>query len=232
MGGICATNNETAIPDDEKSESTGLLGSFGAGGGNTCHRLSTIRNLNNEDDVSFYTPGLATNEIYHSIMSKLGGLSEIEFIKLLEKYNLTYYCFSTAAYVCKGDGILSDKERMFVEKLVKHNKPDISDTELNEILEGKDYTQKVLEEYPLLYDELLPKETTKEEKEHYLKNTKLTFILACVLAATQDGFVDQEYQRTKQVANNLGITQQEVKKLIKIVEAEIHLANLLKDILV
>lgn len=231
MGAVCTT--DSTVPDDQKSESNPLIDSNGAKSGNRgLLRHSTIANMTNEEDLSFYTVGVGIFEIYHSIMSHLGDMSQSEFLKLIEKYNLNYYYFNTVVFVCKGDGTLSDKERSYVERCIKHNKPDVTEKEMKESMEGKDYTNEVLKRYTLLHDELLPKETSKEKKDHFIKNVKLTFLFGCIVSATQDGFVDEEYQRTKKVANDLGITHEEVKKMIKIIEAEIHLANLLKEILV
>ena len=219
MGSYCAQGEPVPSNDDLVSR-------------NLISKDSTFHGIEKKENGEFYVVGSGIHSIFHNIMSRINEQSSLaKLLTLIRKYNVNLYFFSTVAYVCKGDGVLSEEEQSCLTSFAIRNDPDIEDSVIAEIKEGKDYTNECLEAYSKVYNEFLPN-STKEEKERYIHNIKQQLVLGSIITAAQDGLVPKEYDRVKEVAYKLGLTHDDIKEYIAIVKLEIELAKRLKKVLI
>ena len=146
---------------------------------------------------------------------------EPKFSDCVTKHRIMFYFFSTVTSVCLADGKLGSDEEEFIRSIC--SLWDVSEDSTNEALKGKDYTKEYLEACEKYWDELIPN-LGKEDKAALMNGMKNDIVLYSVLAASQDGFVKQEYKQAQEVATKLGLDEACVKENVEIVEMEKALA--------
>ena len=194
---------------------------------------STIAGLTRESDVSFYNVGAGIRPLSLNLLSHLSpdAPSPDNLRKVLEKgleFKVAFYMISSCANICKADGILGDKERLFLEIIGKEGL--LSDEDLTEALKGVDYCTEAVEAHIAAHCSLNPNITDIQKKGLEI-GFKQNMILIALIASTQDGLVKEEYAEAKNMANKLGLPEQNVKDLIGLMKLEMEMARKLKGLL-
>ena len=134
------------------------------------------------------------------------------------KHNLSLHFLSTMVFVCKGDGILGKKEEEYVLSLCE--KWHITNENvINEALKGKNCAKQLSKAVNDWFKELSP-DADDETVDIMIDNCLRCMVMQCVIAATQDGLVKQEYHRIKLFCKELGFDESLAQQCVDIIRQE------------
>ena len=155
----------------------------------------TIFGIDTENSVSSYDVGGGIDHYARGAMAVLSEGDSERWLRMQNKYGIIFWWYSSIAYVCKADGIFGEKEKNFILKRAKQVW--LSDDLIkNQVFLGKDYINNMIKQVPIFWKEFDPT-LTNEDKERRIEMFFEIFLLYCLLAATQDGIVNKEYQQGK-----------------------------------
>ena len=214
MGTVCSNeDNQTANINTELLKNRqGILA-----------KQSTLAGIEHDDEVAQYSVGTAIESLTHDYASRI---TVPEYMEILAKHKVNIYYSNTLAHICAADGTLGEKERKYCEK--NGASWGLTDEDMKETLQGKDCSKELVEACDNAAKEWLP-QATPEQHKGITNSIKLTLLMDSIIAATQDGLVQKEYDAAKKIAKQLDIDPDKVKKCINIIKLEKLLYNELKD---
>ena len=188
----------------------------------------TIRGISLTSDVASYTIGTAINSLQLDHAARVTANDSSDFFPTCIKHKVFFYFASTLAYVSRGDGILGEKEKAWIVKLSKAWF--VPEDEIEEALKGKDYAIEMVNAAKIATKQMKPN-ATDEEISARVEPLSYALLMHAIISATQDGFVKQEYEVAKQLANKLGFDDLTVKRMIHVIKLEKQLFNELSSVM-
>ena len=225
MGAACSTKSSSYDEISNKQRNTDLAESKR----DEFVGSETIRGITLESDVSEYRVGVAIDELLQEITSSDAKLTNSRhFLNMFVKNKATFYFNATLAYVCRGDEMLGEKEKHFIIKTSE--KWGLTKNEIIEVLQNdQDFSKEMINATKLTFKQCFPNKTDDEIDKLTLPY-KYGLLLKSIICASQDGFVEQEYDQAKNLAKSLGIDNyKDVTKLcVNCIKQEKILHDMLK----
>ena len=178
-----------------------------------------------------YTIGTAINALEVDYSRRVRGNDSVQssdYYAICNKHKVYFYFFSTSAYVCRADGILSEKEKKRIVTLAKAWL--MPENEILEALKGKDYAKEMVNAARMATKEMIPN-ANDEQISQRIEPLKYALVMQSLVAAAQDGFVEKEYKISKELAKKLGFDDSTVDKMIDIIKLENLLYNQLSRVM-
>ena len=192
----------------------------------------TIFGIDTEDSVSSYNVGVAIHYFAKDAMAILSEGDPERLKRIQNRHNIIFWWYSSIAYVCKSDGIFGAKEKKFVFNRAKQ--AGFSDDFIkNKVFLGVDYIDNLINEVPIFWKEFDPSLTNKERE----RRTEMffeIFLLYCLLAATQDGLISEEYQTVENIAKRLPLQNptKMIQECVKLIKLERQLAITVQETMI
>lgn len=147
-------------------------------------------------------------------------------IKILAKYDVPFYFWSTVSHFCQEDGDLGDAERAYIEE--NASKYGVTQNKMDKVLEGVDYTNTFKESLEDYYKERL-KTAGKEKIDSLLNKSNWILVFFCIITSTQDGLVRDEMNAAFKLAKKLDVPKKDVKEMVDLLRAEQEIADTMLD---
>ena len=111
------------------------------------------------------------------------------------------------------DGVLSAKEKIWIENVSRAGGV-TNDDDMKQILKGNDMSKELETQLYKLFNHFYSKTKTKKEIDAKAYGAKINTILFGILAASQDGFVRDEYKTVTKIALLSSTRLQVIKKTL------------------
>lgn len=181
------------------------------------------------DEELKYDVGECCNVLFHNLMSKIitkdGKADSKTMLETMYEFDIVLEFFSIVVHICMADGKLGKSEEAFVRRAAQFWQ--MPDPQLDEALLGKDLSEEFVVNIQKYWTKLCPDLSDAQMvlRCNALKNDVITY---GILAASQEGLFNQEYESAKKMAKKLGLKESCITDNVEIVKAEKELAQLIK----
>lgn len=146
-----------------------------------------------------------------------------EYERLCQKHSCSLYFWCVVAFICKGDGVLGEKERRFIKEASRETHP-LSSKDFDVVVQvNKNYLQHYVTSVNTVWRDFQAKIKKKElQKKLYFAKQKLLFF--AILAASQDGVAKKEFKNISDLGKALKLPQNDIMAMADIVQMELDVA--------